>query len=65
MTNRETLYWGLQKIANRLGVSKNLARDWCNSGVIRAKRSKKGNQCWYCTESSIAEDIKQLPDKEV
>jgi predicted site-specific integrase-resolvase len=65
MTNPETLYWGLAKIANRLGVSKNLARAWCNSGVIRAKRSKKGNQCWFTNESSIAEDIKQLPGKEI
>ncbi len=61
---RDELYYGLARIAKRLGVSKAIARSLIDRGIIRAKKSSKaGNAPWFTTESRINEDIKSLPNK--
>lgn len=62
MTNPETLHWGLNQIAKRLGVGRNMTREWCKSGIIRAHLSKT-SRVWYCTESTIVEDIENIPGR--
>lgn len=60
----ERLYYGLNKIAERLDVSRDKARRWCREEVIRAYKSGRNpNGTWYCIESELAEDIKNLPGK--
>lgn len=62
--NREELYHGLPRIADRLKVGKGVAREWIRKGWIRAhKASDRSNAPWYCIESEISEDIRRLPSR--
>lgn len=56
----EILYYGLEKIKTRLGVSKDKAREWCRSGLINAKKDPVSGS-WVINESTISEDIRNLP----
>jgi len=60
----ERLYHALDKIAERLDVSQDLAREWISKGWIRASRSSlSGKAPWVTNESAISEDIRQLPKR--
>lgn len=58
---RDQLYYGVGAIAERLGVGKHTARKLIKSGAIRADKSKTG--AWYTVESTINEDIQNMPGK--
>jgi len=57
---RETLYYGLENIKKRLGVSRDKAREWCMAQRIRAIKDPSGG-VWVINESTISEDIRCLP----
>ncbi len=58
------VYVGLKEIAKRLGVGRNLAREWCERKFIRSYRLGEGRTApWCCIESEIDEDVKSLPEK--
>lgn len=60
--SKEELHYGLDKIAARLGVCRNKARDWCKKSLINAHRDgNEKNAPYYCIESELNEDIKSLP----
>lgn len=56
----EKLYYGLSKIKDRLGVSRDKAREWCKSGLINAKKDPVSGS-WVINESTISENIRDLP----
>lgn len=57
----EQLYYGLAKIADRLGVSVKVARTLIKEKRVRAfKLGDNANAPWCCTESNINEDITRL-----
>ncbi len=63
---REEFYYGLKKIAARLGLSENMTRKLCKDGVIIAHQAKtKGlKQTWYCNETEIIKTIReQFPER--
>ena len=61
---KNELYYGIKKIADRLGVQQHTAKELINKGLIKAFRlSNNKNAPWCCIESELSEDIKNLRKK--
>lgn len=57
----EQMYFGLKKIANRLGLGEALTRRLCQKGIVIAHQSKTQGKkkVWYCNESEAIETIRE------
>ena len=57
----ENFYYGIKRIASRLGISESLARKLCKDGVILAQKTQKigPKQVWWSSESNIIKTIQE------
>ena len=62
----DQLYYGLERIAARLKVSRPTARRFVQLKLIRAFKLEATERApWCCIESMISEDITALPSQSV
>lgn len=58
---KEEFYYGVKKIAARLGIGEAKARKWCREGIIIAhqERGEGQKKTWWCSESDIIKTIRE------
>lgn len=61
MVYRNRLYFGWKRIAKRLDVGEDTAKDMHKKGAIRVWQSTSGR--YYTTESCLNEDLGSLPER--
>lgn len=60
---KQELYYGLTRIATRLGVGRHKVKEWGASGRIRLYQDgEHPSSPFFCIESELTEDIARLSD---